>query len=208
MTIRAAATVLAATLLAASQARAQTPADGLYVMARLGAFSPAIEQRGFGTGFDGECGLGYRFTPNLGVEGAVGYYRSRQASMPDPVTGLDILGDKTLSVVPVTGTLRATLPLGRMDLSALAGVGIYVAHLGRSQQAAQDSLTDSFSLRNGMSVTDTTLGGHVGAGLGVQVTPRISLGADLRYVFASAKFFDAPTNIGGLRLDAVLGYRF
>jgi opacity protein-like surface antigen len=166
----------------------------------MGAFAPTQSYLyGFGTGFDGELGLGYRFVRNVAVEGAVGYFRSKQIQDPVVVWGP---GNELLTVVPVTGTVRVILPLGRAEISVLAGLGLYFARLD------EDVIyLPSYHVTS----TDTTLGAHVGAGFSVQLTPPVSLGADVRYVIASPKFpkiSDATMHIEGLRLDAVLAYRF
>jgi opacity protein-like surface antigen len=209
LTIRLAAAALAITLLATSSARAQTSTDGVYLTTRLGAFLPKHSDLGpLNAGFDGELGLGYRLARNLGVEGSVGYsIATGGVSRSDPTTGR-LAGDTTLSVVPVTATFRALLPLDGIEISALAGAGVYFAHM--EVEGSRGYFTpDTALLRTGTwSSSDTPVGVHLGAGFGAHVTPRLLLGADLRYVFASAKLFDTTMHIGGLRLGAVLGYRF
>jgi hypothetical protein len=211
VTIRLAAAALAATtLLVASPARAQTPTGGAYLTARLGAFSPTHSDLGrLNTGFDGELGLGYRFGRYLGVEGAVGYYRA--AGEPHaPVLGPGVTeGEAILSVIPVTATLRALLPFDRAEFFALGGAGFYFANMDVRWTYSNLTPDNATMMQSAWSASDTTLGVHAGAGFDVHLASGVLLGADLRYVFASAKFVGMTThNIGGLRLGAVLGYRF
>jgi len=208
LTIRLAAGALLAAFVAASPARAQTAAYDAYVFARLGGYSPQhTDLDGYGAGFDAEVGFGHRFMQYLAVEGAIGAYRS-QRDIPDPVTGATIHGAESLSVVPVTGTLRATLPLGGVDVSALGGLGVYTARRDWTTPVAFSRSADSGTVQWPLHSTDRTLGLHVGGGASVDVTPRISFGADARYVFASANFSGTTTHIGGLRIGGVVVCRF
>jgi opacity protein-like surface antigen len=208
VTFRLAAAALLATLVAASPARAQTLGDA-NVFVRLGAYSPQqADLDGYGAGFDVEAGLGYRLLRHLAVEGALGAYRS-QRDMPDPVTGATIHGAESLYVVPMTGTLRAILPLRGLELSALGGIGVYAVRWDTTIPVAVSLSPDSGTIRQPVSLNDRTWGLHAGGGASVDLTPRITLGADFRYVFASAKLLpDTTTHIGGLRVGGVVACRF
>jgi opacity protein-like surface antigen len=200
--------VLAAfALVAASPARAQgagAPSSPAYLLARLGAFVPQhsdLDQ--FRSGFDGELGVGYRFNPNLALEGALGYYKSStpDVTLFDPGSGLTFTGNATLSVVPLTATMRAILPVDRVELSVLGGFGLYFATMEATASVPGiGSASQSYS--------DSPLGVHLGTGASVLLTPSASLGAELRYVWARATFNGSSGQIDGLRMDAMLAYRF
>ena len=211
VTIRVVAAALAF-FVVATPARAQPLTGSSYLLLKLGAFSPTRSDfDGFGPGIDGELGLGYQLIRNVAVEVAVGSYRSKKARMLDPASGLTVPDDETLSVVPVTGTVRMVLPLGRAEISALAGSGLYFARRKGRPVSLADASTPEAPVRLvtvPVSSSDRTLGVHVGAGFGFYVAPRVLLGADLRYVFARARLFDTPAHIDGLRLDAILECRF
>ena len=105
-------------------------------------------------------------------------------------------------------TLKALLPFGRVEFFALGGAGFYFANMDVNWTYSNVTPLDVTEMHSEWSASDTTFGVHAGVGFNVHVTSRVLLGADLRYVFASAQFVGPTTNIGGLRLGAVLGYRF
>jgi opacity protein-like surface antigen len=201
----AALAVLASASVAAAQS-APPPSSTQYASLRLGAFSPKsddLQNASFNTGFCGEIAFGYRAFPNFAAELGVGYFRSQTdtVSFTDPTYGT-LSTYLTLSVVPITATAKLILPLGQLEPYAAAGVGLYMATLKG---------TVSGAISGSASNSDNAFGVHFGAGLLANVSDRVALGLDVRYVIASGKFNDiggGNVSFDGLQFGALAAYRF
>jgi opacity protein-like surface antigen len=175
--------------IAAPAPPSNVPAD-FYAVVKVGGYAPQHEDlSNFGAGFDGEVAIGHRFTSNLALEAAAGWFRSTTN-----------VGDGALSIIPLTATGKVILPVEQLELYGLAGAGVYFA----SYSASSDY--------GSVSSSGTAFGFHLGGGAALRVTPAVSLGAELRYLFANPRFSgDAGTgkaHLNGLRFAATLEYRF
>jgi opacity protein-like surface antigen len=135
--------------------------------------------------------FGARFNRYLGAEGTLGYYRAATTFQATP-PALEV--KSSLNVVPILASLRLTLPLDGLELSARGGVGIHLA--SRHQTGGASSYE-----------TATAFGYHLGAGAAFKLSPTMLVGADVLAAFASAKFGGVETKIDGLQATVVLGYR-
>jgi len=121
------------------------------------------------TGVNGELAFGHYFLPTLALEMGIGYFRGKGSlDTPSPRT-------MNFNVIPVVLSAKALIPAGRVDPYAAAGVGIYFTKF---------ESTDNGSNFSGSS----TLGLHAGAGVNVNITPTVFVGAEGRYVTANPSF--------------------
>lgn len=184
-----------------SVARSQ-PVSGVsgpdtYLELHLGAFVPQHDDLDvLDTGYAFGGTFGARFTPNLGVEGELGYVR---ASGTDTRAAPGTF-EQTLAMVPFAASLRVTLPLRVAELSALAGGSLAVAWL-ESRFGGATTIQD-------FTRSDTTaaFGFHVGAAAAFHLSPTMLFGVNVRQTFVPAKFDGAEVNLDGLRIALTLGY--
>jgi len=104
------------------------------------------------------------------------------------------VAEASLNVVPVLASLRLTLPLDALELSARGGIGAHLASFhGTGALAGYDEAT--------------AFGWHVGAAAAFKLSPTMLVGADVLATFASAKFGGVEMAIDGLQVSVKLGYR-
>ena len=192
-----AAFLAALALLAAPAARAQPVSarsgPDTYLELDLGGFFPqAKDLDGFDPGVALSGTFGAMFTPNVGAEASVGYYRATATlvSAP-PLPNLD----SALGVVPVLASLRLVAPFKTMELSARAGVGVHFA-----------SRYDTALLYSNYA-TSTAFGWQVGAGAAFKLSPTMLVGVDVLGTFAEAKFDGVTTHLDGVIVAVKLGSR-
>ena len=116
-------------------------------------------------------------------------------------TGYFTTGNFDINVFPLTLTLKAILPYKRWELFGLAGGGVYIV-------SAYDY---------GESDTDAVWGGYLGGGLHYNITRRIFVGVEGKYLWTDkAKLKDeaygipleAKFKMDGIIATAVIGFRF
>jgi hypothetical protein len=173
-------------LVAAPSVRAQPVSarsgPDTYLEVQLGAFFPQakdIDALDPGVALAGT--LGAMFTPNLGAEASLGYYRAAGAN------------GQTLTAVPVLASLRLKAPFKPVELSARAGLGIHFA------SSHVPGVADS---------TSTALGFHLGGAVAFNLSPTMQVGLDLLGTFAKARFRGTSTRLDGVVLAVKLGYMF
>lgn len=174
-----------------------------YAEAKIGIYAPqgdALED--FDTGFIGELALGYR-KEKYSLELEVGYFETEGkgtivASGPPPVV---VPGDVKISVIPVALNYKMFFPIGTFEPFGEVGAGIYVADVDLSG--------------GGLSFSDrqTSAGVHVGLGANINITQRLFLGIEGRYLWAGEHQLvlgQIPVNvkIDGVIATANFGYRF
>jgi opacity protein-like surface antigen len=192
----AAVLAVALALLSAPAARAQPVSarsgPDTYLVLSLGAFLPQssdLDQLDPGIALSGTFGA--MFSPYLGAEATLGYYRTA-GTVPTLVTDLD----RALGVVPVLVSLRLVAPFKAMELSLRAGGGVHFA-----------SRYDTALLYSDYA-TSTAFGWQVGAGAAFKLSPTMLVGVDVLGTFAEATFDGAATGLDGVTVAATLGYRF
>jgi opacity protein-like surface antigen len=104
------------------------------------------------------------------------------------------VAEASLNVVPILASLRLTLPLDALELSARGGVGVHLASFHGT--GALEGFDDA-----------TAFGWHVGAGAAFALSPTMFVGADVLATFASATFGGVEVAIDGLQVSVTLGYR-
>jgi opacity protein-like surface antigen len=191
-----AALAVALALLAAPAARAQPVSarsgPDTYLEFDLGTFIPQAADLNqfdprvavFGT-------FGAMFSPAIGAEASIGYYRAAattRGTPPQPDTS------QTLGIVPVLVNLRLVAPFKAVELSARAGVGMQFATLYVT--GASSSYDKS-----------TAFGWQVGASAAFNLSPTMLVGVDVLGSFAEAKFAGATVGLDGIVFTVKLGYR-
>jgi opacity protein-like surface antigen len=164
--------------------------SGSYVALKAGVYSPSSDftldnldiettfDTDTKTGFDGEIALGHYVLPTLAVELGVGYFKTTGTV---PSDGMGTSHSVDIGVVPVIASLKALIPVGPLDPYGEAGIGAYVTQL------------DVGDDRNDFGTT-TTFGIHAGGGVNINLSPKMFVGAEGRYVWADP-------SIGGERID-------
>jgi hypothetical protein len=192
----AAVLAVALALLAAPRARAQPVSarsgPDTYLELELGAFLPQakdLDSLDPGVAISGTFGA--MFTPSVGAEASVGYYRAAAIIKAVP-PALD--SDRSLNVMPVLASVRLVAPFKTVELSARAGVGIHFASLHSTGGTSSNS-------------TDTAFGFQIGGSAAFNLSPTMLVGLDLMGTFAEAKFDGVATRLDGLMVAVKLGYR-
>jgi hypothetical protein len=185
---------------------AQTP---FYVNFKAGVYSPQSSGLdGYDTGFNGEIALGFRFSPNFAGEFGIGYFNTqgRRGYYEE---------DFDIDVVPLTLTLKAILPYKRWEFFGLAGGGVYFVS-GPYNWDSYDY--DHHHYYNDYDYdSDTIWGGYLGAGINYNLTSRIFVGVEGKYLWTEEAHLDDEEfgypvdfrfKLDGVIFTGVLGIRF
>jgi opacity protein-like surface antigen len=184
---------------------ARTPgADGTgrtYLAVRAGVVVPQHDDlEGFTNGFSIEGAFGYRFNPNLALEFSVGRWSmGGEMSAVSPTVGT-ITGKLDFVAYPVLVTGKVILPLDRVGLYLLAGGGVHFLTADASASVPAMGLSVS------QSDSATAFGLHVGGGLDFQVSPTVSLGAELKYVIGEVSVLDTSGHFDHLVIAGALRF--
>lgn len=195
-------TAIASTVYADDQDMPDMPANSSYVVLKGGQYSPSgkydinnfnrnttshLETK---AGFSGEIALGQYSNPDLALELGIGYFESKGSPASEP-------GSTRLKAVPIVVTAKGFTQLGRLKTYFEFGVGVYLTELDASGNLG------SFSSR-----TKTTYGLHAGAGFNIDISDKIFLGLEGRYLWARAVYSGQPIKLDGLMTTIDLGYRY
>lgn len=173
----------------------------------------------FDPGFNGEIAIGRQFSKNFAVEMGVGYFHTGASS--NLLTGtLDDTGgfvvgsvDVDIDVVPVTLSLKGILPVGKWEFFGFGGIGAYFLWADAKGSDVEGGTTTRQTFKD----NDVIFGGHLGLGLHYNITPRIFVGAEGRYLWASeakvqdrvlGELLQAKLRMSGAIATAVFGFRF
>ena len=186
-----------------------------YFVFKAGVYSPESDElRHFDSGFNGEIAFGHYFHPNFAMELGAGYfeveptYRSHYYYRSYYYYGGSSEKDR-IWVVPITLSLKPALQFPPFELYALGGGGLYIINVETSGNLGQ---TGSFSFSDSGSV----FGAHLGAGLNWNITPRVAIGVEGKYIWAEKKFEKTVNNetvqvnadVQGLQTTLNLSFRF
>jgi opacity protein-like surface antigen len=153
------------------------------------------------SGVDGEIAIGHYVLPTLALELGVGYFKGEGSLQTTPTRQLDF------NVIPVIASVKALIPAGPVDPYGEAGIGAYFTDL-----EVEDNLN---SFRG-----TTTFGLHGGAGVNVNVTEKVFVGVEARYVWANPSVGEQKIRLNeeefalngfelnGFTTTLVLGYGF
>jgi hypothetical protein len=185
--------------------------DG-YLSFKGGGYFPTgdLKDLDFGSGFNGEIVIGMYTSKNLALEFGGGYFRST-ASFSD-ATGF--WEDDKLWVIPVVVNIKGVLPLKNVELFGGGGLGLYFANI-EVNGYDPDPLIGPFSGED----NDAIWGGHLMAGFNIELSDRVFIGVEGKYIFtASNRFFCtdisacqvscAKINLDGFTATGFLGFMF
>ena len=170
-----------------------------YLALKYGIYSPSVEYDidninvDTKTGSNAEIAIGHYLLPILAVEFGAGYFESRGSSAAQP-------GETTLKVVPILLTAKVFLPLVLIEPYGEFGIGYYITKFKVS--GLSGPLANISSDRQGV------VGLHAGAGLHVNITPIVFLGAEGRYLWAKPEFGGQDIKLDGFTVTANLGFRY
>jgi opacity protein-like surface antigen len=111
-------------------------------------------------------------------------------------------------VYPITFTLKAILPYTGWDFYGLAGVGVYIVSGPYHYHDHHDD--DHYDY-------DAIFGGYLGAGIQYNITPRIFVGAEGKYLWTDkakleygdfGSHYDIKFKMEGIIATGVIGFRF
>jgi outer membrane protein with beta-barrel domain len=191
---------VAALMVFPAVARAGIPlAPDVYVVGKIGAAIPNHHDLdGFDNGLALEATAGWKLLPILAMEGSIGHYGVGTGTYFDPYWGA--YGKDDLSATYVQGSVKVIAPLPKIDLYALAGLGVYFVSVeGHGTDAAGYwSYSDD----------DTTLGVHLGVGATLHLNSLVTLGAEAKFVAANAHLGGVDTRIDSALVSATLGLAF
>ena len=172
-----------------------------YIAFKGGIYSPTSEDlrdAGFKTDLNVEAVVGMYANKNLALEFGAGYFQTDSS-----VSGAGGSHEKAeISVVPVIATIKAVLPIDYVELYGGGGIGLYVVDF---ESNTFDPVAGSFSGDD----NDTIIGGHVLAGANIDITRKVFLGVEGKYLFTTeAKLLSSKINLHGYTVTGVLGIRF
>jgi opacity protein-like surface antigen len=199
--------VAAIVLVSAATARAQSSlppgafaVGDRYVSVKLGAAMPQHDDLdGFNTGLATEVSIGQRFHRNFAGEFNLGFSSMSTDTETFNLNGTLVNAKGSAYFIPITATFKVIAPLGNVELYGLGGAGLYVGRMTFDAASSFASASDSD--------TSTGAGLHFGAGTVIQLSPRASLSAELRYHVAEATFFDATGRIDNIQLMGGFAFR-
>ncbi len=171
---------------------------GGYILIKPGVYIPQgdLKDKDFDTGFSGELVVGNYYTPNLALEAGVGYFRTEASK-----SGEGFNEEDDIWVVPVTVSFKGVLPFKGFELNAGGGGGIYFANINAKGNTSSGSFDN-----DGHAVA---FGGHVLAGANVDITPKVILGVEGKYILTTGeRLLGTRVNLNGFMVTGVIGYRF
>lgn len=132
------------------------------------------------TGFAGEFAFGHYFSPSFALELGLGYFNSKAAFADGTATQ----GELEFNVIPLILSAKVFIPVGPVFPYGEFGVGAYFSSFDVSDNA------NSFE-------GTTTFGVHAGAGINVDVSSRMFIGLEARYVWDDPSFGDQEIDLNG-----------
>jgi len=192
---------VAAALLLAPMVAGLAQANGSYLIGKVGAYIP--DESNVNTGFNGEIGYGFNLVPRpglLAIEGTLGYLYADSKRLD----GYKFQAD----VMPLAVSLKAGVEAKPFTFYVGGGFDLlFVSMEAKYRNWYRSSDSDN----------DVIWGGHVMAGVTVDINPHMFVGAEVKYLATqdmSMSFFDryGDTNftgdLNGVSISAVFGVRF
>jgi len=191
--------MFAASLLGISHSVSFAEGFADYTVLKYGIYSPSAEYDldninvDSKTGFDAEIAFGHYYHPMFAMELGGGYFESEGSPAAQP-------GETKLQVVPILLTAKAFLPIGTIEPYGEFGIGYYITEL--KVRGLSGPLSNISSEREGV------VGFHAGAGLNINITPAVFIGAEGRYLWAKPKIGGQDIKLDGFTVTADLGFRY
>jgi opacity protein-like surface antigen len=181
------------------QAQPQRPQ---YMVFRGGLYSPQTSAlNDFKTGFNGEAAFGYQFDRNWALEAGAGYFETSAKNK----TGFgysSLPATVHLRVVPLTVAIKGSIPINRVDLYGIGGIGAYFL------ETDLDYPDDYYDRRRDRE-SETLFGGFLGMGARFNVTPKVFFGLEGKYLWTTrSTYINAETDLSGIVGAFTLGFRF
>ncbi|MFH2051987.1 MAG: outer membrane beta-barrel protein [bacterium] len=132
------------------------------------------------TGVAGEFVFGRSFSPSFALELGLGYFKSNGTIEDVAAAGHDL----DFNVIPLIVTAKAFIPAGSVYPYGEFGVGAYFSEF---------DVSDNVNTFEGT----TTFGVHAGAGVNVEVSSRVFVGLEARYVWNDPDFGGQEINLNG-----------
>ena len=180
-----------------------------YVTLKGGIYSPQSDDlEDFDTGFNGEISYGRYFHRNFALELGVGYFETEATfSGFDPILGI-VEEEDQITAIPLTLTAKGTYPTKYVEPYALAGIGLYLV------SAESDLSIGIFEFS--FDDDDTVFGFHLGLGANFNITERLFVGVEGKYLWAEAEFKDSilgipvelDADLEGFTVTGNVGFRF
>ena len=174
--------VTLAVLAICAAAGSTASAAGNYATLQVGAVVPSNGD----TTWSINAIFGHYFTPNIALEGSLGYYSTDYF-----YAGL-FPGD--LTVWPLSLSVKVGAPVQRIFPYAIAGPDLY--------------FTDGEIPSLGLSDSDTAFGYHLGAGVEFSISPQVYVGVEYRYTFIETTLFGVDRELDGGSTTGTFGFRF
>lgn len=194
-------------------------ADNNYITLKPGIYSPQSNSlKQFGTGFNGEIAFGHRFNPNFAMEMGIGYFNTEATFRDsDRISGIryPFRENDHFNVVPITLSAKLIRPAGKWEFFAMEGIGAYIV----SEDTKVSGTINNWSGRASFKDTDAVFGFHLGLGFNYNITPKLFIGAEGKYLWMrQARLRDdtpgvpvamnAKPRMDGILATAVMGFRF
>ena len=176
-----------------------------YLVLKGGIYSPQNDKLDkFDTGFNGELAIGRYFNKNLAIELASGYFETRATkNASSEISSAQATVD--FNVVPLTLALKGAIPMDNFELYGIGGGGAYFLWTDSkvSTNFQSSSSSDKYN--------ETLVGGFLGAGASLKVSPTVFIGLEGKYLWTSAqtiKNIDTDVNLNGFIATFNLGFLF
>jgi opacity protein-like surface antigen len=173
-----------------------------YVVLKGGIYSPQSKELGdFSTGFNGELAYGLNFSRNWAFEFGVGYLTTKANQESSRTT---VSADADIKTMPVTVALKGIYPINNLELYGIGGMGAYFVFA--------DLDLDYYGNRHASYSDNKTLfGGFLGLGVTMNISPKVFLGLEGKYLWTTKTTFrdtDKEVDLGGIQATFNVGYRF
>jgi len=171
-----------------------------YAVLKAGVYVPQHDDLDdFDNGFNGEAAFGAYISENLALEVGIDWFKT-DSTVSVGTTKIDV-DIETMSIFLLS--LKGFYPIGDFEAYLFGGVGYY-------------SVKGDFNFKAPSSGSGSdmvnALGWHLGLGANYNITPRIFVGAEAKYLWAEPELEMGSkvnqVNIDGLLTTANVGYRF
>jgi len=183
-----------------------------YVRISTGLYQPTgdLDDGGYDSGFNISGVYGRYFGKYLVLEGGIGYaYSERDFDGSTTAAGFYIEED-SVSILSVTATAKGVYPAGKLEIFGGAGID---GHFVRFDADIKTRRLGKFSTDD----EDTLFGFHIVGGANYNITERLFLGGEIKYLWTdevdiSKPISDIPIglrgDLNGYTVSIIFGFRF